>query len=212
MKFSVTVLILFSVNHALSDQFLLRWDLLGYDIPPPEVTEWRAGVITGYFSQRLDHFDPSNTRIWLQRYFVSDKYFDAEKRDVIFLMISGEGQASEDWLKGGSWIKSAKKYGALLFVLEHRFYGVSQPFRDLRTENLRFLSSRQALQDAAVFINGINQKYNLDKDAMWIAFGGSYAGALVAWLRLKYPHLVQGAVSASGPIHAQLDFHGMSTV
>jgi hypothetical protein len=32
-------------------------------------------------------------------------------------------------------------HGAILYALEHRFYGKSQPFDDLATENLRYLST-----------------------------------------------------------------------
>ena len=45
----------------------------------------------------------------------------------------------------------AKKFGAALVSPEHRYYGKSSPFEDLTTENLRFLSSKQALSDLAVF-------------------------------------------------------------
>uniref|UniRef100_A0A7S1X3N4 Uncharacterized protein n=1 Tax=Tetraselmis chuii TaxID=63592 RepID=A0A7S1X3N4_9CHLO len=40
----------------------------------------------------------------------------------------------------------------------------------------------------------------------WIAFGGSYSGALSAWFRQTYPSLVVGAMSSSGVVDAILDF------
>jgi hypothetical protein len=45
----------------------------------------------------------------------------------------------------------AKKFGAAVVTPEHRYYGKSSPFKQLTTENLRFLSSKQALFDLAVF-------------------------------------------------------------
>ena len=41
----------------------------------------------------------------------------------------------------------------------------------------------------------------------WVSLGGSYPGSLAAWLRLKYPHLVSGSVSTSGPLLAKADFY-----
>lgn len=46
-----------------------------------------------------------------------------------FLMISGEGEATAEWMVNGSWIDDAKKFNAIIFQLEHRFYGDSQPTR-----------------------------------------------------------------------------------
>ena len=39
-----------------------------------------------------------------------------------------------------------------------------------------------------------------------VTFGGSYPGSLSAWMRLRFPHLVSGSVSSSGPLWAKLDF------
>ena len=70
-------------------------------------------------------------------------------------------------------------------------------------ENMRYLSSRQGLEDAGHFISAMNAEHNL---TTWITFGGSYPGSLSAWMRLRFPHLVAGAVSSSGPLFAKLDY------
>ena len=40
----------------------------------------------------------------------------------------------------------------------------------------------------------------------WITVGGSYAGAMSAWFRSKYPHLTVGAIGSSGVVLAVEDF------
>lgn len=120
-------------------------------------------------------------------------------------MIGGEGPANPIWMLEGAWLDYARDHGALCFQLEHRFYGESHPTEDLSVKNLVYLTSTQALADLANFMTSMNQAHNLTS-AKWIAFGGSYPGSLAAWLRLKYPHLVHGSVSTSGPLIAQADF------
>ncbi|GMT23496.1 hypothetical protein PFISCL1PPCAC_14793, partial [Pristionchus fissidentatus] len=78
--------------------------------------------------------------------------------------------------------------------------------RDTSIDNLKFLSSRQAIEDIAEFIRQKNEEK--EGDQKWIVFGGSYAGNLAAWSRLKHPELIIGAVSSSAPLLAQLDFYG----
>lgn len=80
---------------------------------------------------------------------------------------------------------------------------------DVSVENLRYLTTEQALADIAYFVSGMNTMYSLT-DTKWIAYGGSYSGNLAAWVRYKYPHLIHGANSASGPVLAKVDFFGKS--
>lgn len=137
-----------------------------------------------------------------QRYFMRDSFY--KPGGPIFLMIGGEGAISEKWMNEGMWIKYAKDNGALCFQLEHRYYGLSHPTTSTTTEELKYLSSEQALSDLSNFIVSMNEKHNLT--GKWISFGGSYPGSLSAWLREKYPHLVHGSVSSSGPLLAKVDF------
>ena len=71
---------------------------------------------------------------------------------------------------------------------------------------MRYLSSEQALSDIATFHEYIVNKYQLTDNNKWISFGGSYAGALSAWLRIKYPHLIAGAIATSAPVQPELNF------
>lgn len=167
--------------------------------------EVSGDVKTLWFDQLLDHNDPTNPKTWKQRYYVNDAYFEAAGGPV-FLMIGGEGEATARWMNEGAWIHYAKEHGALCFQLEHRFYGKSHPTADLSTANLAYLTSEQALADLAYFIEAMNEKYQLTERNRWIAFGGSYPGSLAAWLREKYPYLVHGSVSSSGPLLAKIDF------
>ena len=77
----------------------------------------------------------------------------------------------------------------------------------MSTENLKYLSSEQAIEDLAAFRQFIHKQHRLTDSNKWIAFGGSYPGSLAAWFRLKYPHLVYAAVSSSAPMLAKLNFH-----
>ncbi|KAH9625981.1 hypothetical protein KSS87_008660, partial [Heliosperma pusillum] len=67
----------------------------------------------------------------------------------IFLQICGEYSCNgiaNDYLS-----VLAKKFGAAIVSPEHRYYGKSLPFESHTTENLRYLSSKQALFDLASF-------------------------------------------------------------
>ncbi|XP_043216351.1 putative serine protease K12H4.7 isoform X2 [Amphibalanus amphitrite] len=176
----------------------------GLLLPPPNVHNYPVPP-DQWFTQKLDHSQPSDLRTWQQRYFTNDTFY--RPGGPVFLMIGGEGTASPVWMVTGSWIEYAEEHGALCFQLEHRFYGKSHPTEDMSVKNLRYLSSEQALADLATFSAAMEEKHALPEGTKWVAFGGSYPGSLAAWYRLKYPHMVHAAVSSSAPLVAKTNFY-----
>lgn len=86
---------------------------------------WKTPSEELWYTQKLDHFNPSDTRTWQQRYFVNDQFWT--KGGPVFIQIGGEGPADPIWMTEGQWIKYGQRYGALCVMLEHRFYGKSHP-------------------------------------------------------------------------------------
>ncbi|XP_067451983.1 thymus-specific serine protease [Thunnus thynnus] len=186
-------------------------------------------VREGRIHQQLNHFNrqdvstlPQVDEIMLssshsfclsffQRFFVNEAYWQHPDGPV-FLFIGGEGPIFEFDVLAGHHVDMAEEHGALLLALEHRFYGDSINPDGLKTESLADLSSQQAVADLAVFHDYISQSFNLSHRNTWISFGGSYSGALSAWFRGKFPHLVYGAVASSAPVKAKLDFSAYNNI
>ncbi|XP_057492477.1 probable serine protease EDA2 isoform X1 [Actinidia eriantha] len=161
-----------------------------------------------WFNQTLDHFSPYDHRQFAQRYYEFLDHF-LLPNGPIFLKICGESACNgivNDYIS-----VLAKKFGAAVVSLEHRYYGKSSPFKYLTTENLKYLSSKQALFDLAVFRQyyqeSLNAKLNRSKvENPWFVFGISYPGALSAWFRLKFPHLTCGSLASSAVVLAVYNF------
>ncbi|XP_075493229.1 putative serine protease EDA2 isoform X1 [Primulina tabacum] len=161
-----------------------------------------------WFNQTIDHFSPYDRRQFGQRYY---EYLDNFRipDGPIFLKICGESAC--DGIVNDYLGVLAKKFGAALVSLEHRYYGKSSPFKSLTTENLRYLSSKQALFDLASFRHYYQESLNvkLNRSNMnnpWFVFGVSYAGALSAWFRIKFPHLTCGSLASSAVVLAVYNF------
>uniref|UniRef100_J3N417 Serine carboxypeptidase S28 family protein n=1 Tax=Oryza brachyantha TaxID=4533 RepID=J3N417_ORYBR len=164
-----------------------------------------------WMDQRVDHFSPTDHRQFKQRYYEFPDYHGGSGGGgPVFLRLCGEESCNgipNDYLA-----VLAKKFGAAVVTPEHRYYGKSSPFESLATENLRFLSSKQALFDLAAFRQHyqgtLNARYNRSSgfDNPWFVFGVSYSGALSAWFRLKFPHLTCGSLASSGVVLAVYNF------
>ena len=169
-----------------------------------------------YTSQTLDHFDSNNIQTFSQRYFINDTFFNGN--GPIFLCVGGEGpELTPDVVITGNihcaiMINLAIQNNGLILALEHRYYGQTYPTSDVSTENLKYLSSKQGLEDLSQFHGYITDLYNLTQANKWITFGGSYPGMMAGWFRLKYPNLVYASVASSAPVLAQLNFQGYNDV
>ncbi|XP_052012585.1 thymus-specific serine protease [Apodemus sylvaticus] len=165
----------------------------------------------GWLEQPLDPFNASDRRTFLQRYWVNDQHRIGQ--DVpVFLHIGGEGGLGPGSVTAGHPAALASAWGALVISLEHRFYGLSVPAGGLDAALLRYLSSRHALADVASARQALSALLNVSSSSPWICFGGSYAGSLAAWTRLKFPHLVFAAVASSAPLSAVVDFSAYNRV
>lgn len=149
--------------------------------------------------------DTFNLRYW----FDASHY---QQGGPVIVLQSGEtsGVGRLPFLQKGIISILAQATGGLGVILEHRYYGTSFPVADLSTPNLRFLTTDQALADMAYFAqNVVFEGLGLDLTAPnvpYIAYGGSYAGAFVAFLRKLYPDVYWGAISSSGVTEAIYDY------
>jgi len=162
-----------------------------------------TSTVAGTFDQKLDHANASDTRTFKQRYWTDNSNAQGNDSPVIFVLC-GEAECGGAAEFTGAIGDHAKKIHANLITLEHRYYGKTQPFDKMTTENLKYLTTENALEDAAAFETfAVSQLHFTGK---WVVVGGSYPGSLAAYYRLKYPNLVVGALASSGPVLAKSNF------
>jgi lysosomal Pro-X carboxypeptidase len=164
---------------------------------------------TVWYDQVLDHFNfyPTTKATFKERVLICEEFWDGSSNAPIFFYTGNEGDIVMFYNNTGFMFDIAPKFHALVVFAEHRYYGETLPMGDKswEKENIQYLNSWQALADYALLIPDLKKMYNMDPDAPVIAFGGSYGGMLSTYFRIKYPHVVDGAIAASAPV---LQFEG----
>ncbi|KAG7471173.1 hypothetical protein MATL_G00121600 [Megalops atlanticus] len=157
---------------------------------------------TYYFEQQIDHFGFLENGTFKQRYLLNEQHWHIEGGPILFYT-GNEGDITWFCNNTGFMWDVAEELDAMLVFAEHRYYGESMPFgQDSYSDakHLNYLTSEQALADFAVLIKYLKEKIPGAQQSPVIAIGGSYGGMLAAWMRMKYPHIVVGALASSAPI------------
>lgn len=154
------------------------------------------------FFHNETRYEPHANGSFNLRYWFDATYY--KPGGPVFVLLGGEtsGEGRLPFLQKGIVHQVIEATGGLGVILEHRYYGKSFPVPDLTTKNLRFLSTEQSLAEIDYFAKNVKFE-GIDADLTapntpWVVYGGSYAGAQAAFLRVVYPETFWGTISSSG--------------
>ncbi|KAB5583409.1 serine carboxypeptidase S28-domain-containing protein [Coniochaeta sp. 2T2.1] len=190
----------------------------------------RVYVPTYNITMPVDHFNPSDTRTFNNRFFVNDTYYKPGG-PVIFYDFGEAGV--DEWYAAillGGWngslsapLELAKSRNGVVVGFEHRYYGYSRPFpvsdeEDYYAEDTytrgtplggaadyKYLTVEQALEDVAYFARRFNQTHLGPYHTPWIWVGGSYPGMRGTWMRLHNPDIIYAVWASSAPVQTVAD-------
>ncbi|KAJ2559792.1 hypothetical protein EV175_000177 [Coemansia sp. RSA 1933] len=197
------------------DKYLLALTLALYILATPQLvacdsdaTQTASQVY--WFTQPVDHFGKNNQQ-WEQQYMVKATYY--KEGGPIYVSTAGETPLSSSDVDSTYVTELAAATSGMVVSVEHRFYGQSNPLPDLSGASLSYLTVGNVLEDFASIIRGFktnttmvsNLLATIDPQSPVIFIGGSYAGAVAAWMRAKYPDLVAGAWASSAAVYGRLE-------
>jgi len=177
------------------------------DHPNPDI------IVNGTFDQILDHNDPSKGN-FSQRYWYDAQYWNGPGSPV-FLMNAGENAADAylGYLHNGTLSGLyAQHFGGAVILIEHRYWGESIPADTLNAETLQYLDLPNAIADMTYFAKTValgfdNSSGGANADeSPWVLMGGSYPGALAAWVQRREPGTFWAYHASSAVVETITDF------
>ncbi|KAG2039982.1 peptidase S28 [Suillus americanus] len=185
-----------------------RTSLNGTALPP---------ITTVYhFDQLIDHNDPG-LGTFQQRYWMNWEFY--KPGGPIVLMTPGEGNAdgyeaytTNETING---LIAQQQNGAGV-IIEHRFFGYSNPYDNLTSQSLALLTIQQAIDDLVYFATTADLPMPggdavKPGQAPWILIGGSYSGALTSWTMVNKPGIFWAGYASSGVVEAITDYYDYFT-
>ena len=151
-----------------------------------------------FYTQPVDHFGNS-PGTFQQRVCQYSEFWRGGDAPIFFY--TGNESPVEEYVNNtGLMWELGKKKKALLVWAEHRYEPATHPSLEGTPNCFAFGTTAQALQDYVQLIQTIRTEHSLPEAAPVISFGGSYGGMLSGWMRIKYPHILAGAIAGSAPV------------
>lgn len=152
-----------------------------------------------YLEQRLNPFDPFDVSTFKQRYFLDVSTYKTGAPLCVYT--GAEAPLEYYWHhSGGSFRAMCTKMSAAHLFIEHRMYGESFPDNFTPKAHMKYVLTEFAAEDAARLISHVKTQYFTGKLQLpTVTAGGSAAGMMAAFLRIRYPHLVHAAIASSAP-------------
>ncbi|KAI0139425.1 serine carboxypeptidase S28-domain-containing protein [Hypoxylon sp. NC0597] len=174
--------------------------------PPTRIQSHTGEIETRDFVQKVNHTADAGAETFKQRYQLITRYF--EPGGPILFVQSAE--AGMPVINASDFMDYAPKLGALVAMLEHRFfgdfYGGSYPPgydpTSISNVSLKSLTLDNVLQDGVNFINWIKGTIHGAKGSRVIYGGSSYGGFLAVSARMRYPNVFYGAVASSPALNS----------
>ncbi|TFY82708.1 hypothetical protein EWM64_g1304 [Hericium alpestre] len=166
---------------------------------------------TYYFDQLIDH-DNLKLGTFKQRYWHTWEYYEPGGAIVLFT----PGEINADGYQGYLTNETvngliAKQQNGATIVLEHRYYGLSNPYPNLTVASLKYHTIQQAIDDLVYFAENVKLPMPggdevAPGEAPWILIGGSYSGALTGWTKVNKPDTFWAGYASSAVVESITDF------
>lgn len=126
----------------------------------PKNIEIRPSIQYLSIQQRVDNFNPQDQREFSNFYLINEEHFQSGGPLIFFFYVSPIA-----FVAGGQYFASfgpvydfARELNGTIVAPEHRYYENSFVTEDLRDENLKYLTTAQALADIAHLITDLKSQ------------------------------------------------------
>ncbi|XP_014550039.1 hypothetical protein COCVIDRAFT_116699 [Bipolaris victoriae FI3] len=180
----------------------------------PSVVPKNTSLLSGrgVFRQLIDHTHPE-VGTFSQKYWFNTTYWGGPGSPIIFYTPGQHPATNRLYYLTDTTLPGliAKEVRGAVVLVEHRYFGESQPFDNLSTSNLQYLALDQVLADFVHFARTVELPFDLSGNSHplrtpWIWVGNSYSATLVAWTERLFPNTFWAYYASGAAVNSMQDF------